>query len=549
MATGMKHVSADVRVVARPGDAKLQESDLMETRLPEGQGSHLLDDATRHIRLVSLGQSCGPKMAFKYLGRGAETLPFDWVRTRLDGIFHFFREDFVGFFRYAKAQSVPGIPGMVTYRDLLHSFWHDDPKDDGMLERYGRRIERFRNINATAVPVLFVRVGVSKVEVLRAGELLSELQTRFGPQAHLLFVLNHQDAAKGAAVIDSFDNLLVYFLERGAHSAAADTKGMSAYAEPVRCTLDWILGRPTPAMRFPSLEYVHQVADEILNGLEGLGGLPAFEPHEEDVVVAEAAAANVFAAQSSAVVAATSSVICVPLGHADGLLACVRGIGGERVEKAMPFDTASVKLDGILHCLRTDFEGFVDVSSMERVPPGGCRQHEAFRGSRHAFWRDNLADPAVVVDYKQRFERFRGLAGRSECVLFTRVALESAELQLAGELLSELTQRFGDHACLLLIFKGPAPVLGAAVVGTHENLMLHFTDCSSDVVSAARAYCVAVTIAFTWILGEPLSAMSFESVEDAAAVLNADDSRLVGPCGQPVFAEKDAPVAAKITTS
>lgn len=121
--------------------------------------------------------------------------------------------------------------------------------------------------------MLFVRVAVDKDELRQLDELMQELKTRYGEQAHLLFVLNHQETAQGAATVEGYDNLLVYFLHRDAHRLHQ----YAAYAEPVRCTLDWMIGRPTSAMRIPDLDSVATFCDEICNGYDGLGGLPAFD--------------------------------------------------------------------------------------------------------------------------------------------------------------------------------------------------------------------------------------------------------------------------------
>lgn len=52
--------------------------------------------AQDHITLVSLGCFCGPKLSFKHIGRGAETLPFDWMRTCGAALLKFMRNDFEG---------------------------------------------------------------------------------------------------------------------------------------------------------------------------------------------------------------------------------------------------------------------------------------------------------------------------------------------------------------------------------------------------------------------------------------------------------------------
>jgi len=257
----------------KPGEREtLQESDLMD-RLPDGAGASVVDVATENIRLVSLGNDCGPKLSFKHLGRGAETLPFDWSRTRLEGVLHFMRNDFDGFFSFVIKEPVPGIDRMVAYRDYLHSFWHDDPRDPGMQERYCRRIDRFNAIDAERQMVLFVRAAMLTSELSLAEELLAELTARFGRQAHLLIVLSQQTLAKGPGVIQGVSNLMVHFLEPGAHNS----DGFAVYAEPIRATLDWMVGRPIDAMVFPDVAHVQSVATEMFHGLTGLGGLPGFE--------------------------------------------------------------------------------------------------------------------------------------------------------------------------------------------------------------------------------------------------------------------------------
>jgi hypothetical protein len=45
-------------------------------------------------------------MSFKEMGRGAETLPFDWVRTTLDGLVHFLASDFADYFDYTVDEDI-----------------------------------------------------------------------------------------------------------------------------------------------------------------------------------------------------------------------------------------------------------------------------------------------------------------------------------------------------------------------------------------------------------------------------------------------------------
>merc|ERR1719326_241609 len=112
------------------------------------------------IPLVSLGCSCGPKMAFDELGRGAETLPFDWMCTTIEGVIGFLSTDFQGFFQYNSQENahLPESGTRITvFRSTRHSWWHDDPNDPATQEKYNRRIQRLNSMKAFNEPILFVR--------------------------------------------------------------------------------------------------------------------------------------------------------------------------------------------------------------------------------------------------------------------------------------------------------------------------------------------------------------------------------------------------------
>merc|ERR1719238_420167 len=69
-------------------DPTEQESDKMERIC--GKHAKIPDhDPAGGALLVSLGCYCGPKLSFKMMGYGSETLPFDWIRTDIDGFFDF----------------------------------------------------------------------------------------------------------------------------------------------------------------------------------------------------------------------------------------------------------------------------------------------------------------------------------------------------------------------------------------------------------------------------------------------------------------------------
>jgi len=238
--------------LALAGD-EVTGSDLMET-LP--QGTTCCDEATLAVQLVSLGSYCGIKATFKNIGRGAAHMPFDWMRTRLDGLLHFIRTDFDGFFNYITKVPVPG-EDMVLYRSRLHSFWHDDPTSLSVQEKFQRRITRFNGIDAKSRKVLFVRAAAATSELSRAPELLGLLQERFGEQAHLLLVLDHQKTTHGAITVAEHPQLLIY-CER----AEALDDPFKPYNAAVERALDWAIGRDVPITAVPSLDGARELADE-----------------------------------------------------------------------------------------------------------------------------------------------------------------------------------------------------------------------------------------------------------------------------------------------
>jgi len=230
------------------------------------------------IRIVSLGCFCGPKMSIKKAGHDVATLPFDWVRTRLEGLLHFLRTDFNSFFDYVVRLPVPGAGKMVMHRSCLHSFWHDDPTKEEEREKYRRRFERFwgmANLHGLRT-ILFVRAVATTDELPLIHELLAELKQRFGAKAKLLLILDFQTVEQeGPRLVEEHPNLLVYYLSSDVHVA---DNGGAPYAAAIQQCLPWALGLAFESKwPLPNLQVAASIAKPTHWGLNGLGGLRAFE--------------------------------------------------------------------------------------------------------------------------------------------------------------------------------------------------------------------------------------------------------------------------------
>lgn len=525
----------------------MQESDLMD-QLPDGTSTN--DEGTKHIMLVSLGCFCGPKLAFKNIGRGAETLPFDWMRTRHKGLIHFLRNswdasvNYNEFFEFNSKKVVPGC-NMTTYRSFYHSFWHDDPTDPGMHERYQRRIKRFNEIDANSRPVLFVRTIPTTDELHDLPELLELLMTRHGRQACLLLIIDFQSTVTGPATVNGFENLLVYYL---AGSSNVDEEGLPAppYGGPIHLALDWIIGRPIEAMQFVSIEKIFECADKTHWGLNGLGGLWAFEdspdgPEEECLTsnlpdplpclpaLSSKELQQLFQPKGPNLDAKTGGVAVVPLGCSGLTKKALLEMGLAPLE--LPFDWLQITDAGLLHFLRKGFEapirdglgagnqrlnekrGFFDFTTRKRVPNSRlmmCRSH------LHSFWHDDPADPEVRNMFDQQFDLFNSLGLGGETILFVRAVATHMEVSRADEVVAALKKKFGNQVALLLIVNFQTEAFGAHVAENCEDLMVYFL--GSDAHEQPEPYREPIETALDWLQGNEVKAACVDDVKALQAL-------------------------------
>lgn len=499
-------MSVSIEHLKLPGEVGVQESDLLD-RMPDGEKAE--DSGTDHIRLISLGCYCGPKLSFKKIGRGSETLPFDWMRTRLDGLLHFMRNDFEGFYDFVTKKPVPNTGSMVMYRGYYHSFWHDDPTDPAMRERYERRKARFFAFDANKQPILFVRSSATSEEVARAPELLGELTSRFGRMACLLLLVDFQATAQGPATVAGHDNLLIHYLNSEIHS---NSDG-APYANAVRNGLDWAAGKAISAIQFVDLKTAVKCTDETMWGLMGLGGFRAFEDEPPAALTAPAPSLDGVQVplesdllEHGAGVEQQSvpgdGVILASLGCFCGPKLTFQKLG--RGAETLPFDWMRVSHEGLIHFLSHDFEGFFDYTTRKTVPGS---QMVMYRGRYHSFWHDNPDLPETKEKYRRRIARFQNLGASGRPIVFVRVAASTDELRRAGELLEVLTKNYGEQACLLLIVDFQHRTRGAHVVEGYEDLFVYFVGGDEHEGENTMApYSKPVEAALEWVKGEPLEA-------------------------------------------
>lgn len=464
------HIGTKVRITVtkRAGD---QESDMME-QLTKGVAEP--DALTDAVKLVSLGCFCGPKLSFQKMGRGAETLPFDWVRTRITGVLHFMRNDFDGFFDFLTRAPVPGLPDMTMYRSYHHSFWHDDPTSPDMHDRYNRRIKRFREIDARSSGVLFVRSAATSEDIHHASELLQELKVRFGQQACLLLILDFQRLAQGAAIVQEEPNLLVYFLDDRVHTGS----DYAPYSEQIKTALDWMVNRPIDGMRFETVADVATCVEEMSSGLMGLGGLYSFEASPPRM---ESCAGTLLAGTRE------GSVNLVSLGCSGQLLEALAAAG---------------------HPLRD-------------IPLHGCKlpERESVAGFFSAGFDSSRSERDDALKMARR-ECGRDLADNSFPFIFVRAASAAdgaGEVLQAGDLVGAMARTFGDRGVLLFVVYSPAGTAGPIIVEGYDDLLVYVL-CSAD-RDRVPPHKQLVQFALGWLAGESLEAGSVADLLELCALV------------------------------
>jgi hypothetical protein len=512
-------MTVNVGDLRKPGETgPLGESDLLD-RMQDGEA--ICDSTTNGVRLVSLGCFCGTKLSFKKIGRGAETLPFDWSRTRLSAIFHFLQNDFKGFFDWTTRQTVPDTK-MTIFRGYYHSFWHDDPTEAAMQERYNRRIERFAEIDARSQTVLFVRAVAQSEELSRGKELLDLLKSLYGPRACLLMIVDFQSTAQGAATIAGIPDLMVYYLSSDVHGANADG---APYTEPVKMGLEWSVGRPIEAMQFVDLETICDCADPTNWGMTGLSNVAAFEdklPVPRDPKYdTESALMEMLNGAPDASKPITDNIQLVSLGYFCGPKLTFQKMA--RGAETLPFDWVRCSLDGLIHFMNNDFSDFFDYQTRREVPGSHMVM---YRSRYHSFWHDNPDAPDMKEKYRRRITRFFELRKRGRPMLFVRSVACMDELLRADELLKFLTKLFateGVEVALLMIADFQPETIGSIMVEGHDDLLVYFLGkADRDGGSGSMApYTTPVQIAIDWMKGEEMNSGCVANFEELRALADS----------------------------
>jgi hypothetical protein len=191
----------------------------------------------------------------------------------------------------------------------------------------------------------------------------------------------------------------------------------------------------------------------------------------------------------------------ISLGNFCGIARALQALGLKK--RSYPFDWVRSPLDGIIHCLETDFEDFLTFTSIRTDEAYGLK---IFQGSHWggSFWHHDPLAPKVKADMVRRMERFLGNAEvpASRPRIFVRCVNTTRELEAIPQLLRLLIELFPEaHVRLLVIvdFQSTCGFIELEEEGfTADQLLFYtvneqvFSQLPWDMQRVAEAYAEAV---------------------------------------------------------
>lgn len=189
---------------------------------------------TSTCEFVSLGCYCATARALQACGLKANSYPFDWVRSDVDGVIHCIDTQFIDFLTYSSWRE-EGAYRVFSGTRWGGSFWHHDLESPKTVEDMQRRIKRFygRAEVPAAKPRVFIRNVNSSREIDAAHRLLESLK-RACPEAviRLLLIIDFQKVVGPVCLAgDKGSDLLIFRVHESLYASAQPGKPLQVVSE------------------------------------------------------------------------------------------------------------------------------------------------------------------------------------------------------------------------------------------------------------------------------------------------------------------------------
>ena len=168
------------------------------------------------IRYISLGGWCGTTIGLRGCGLYNESLPFDYVRSTMEGVIRTLESDFELFFP-EKIEMDRDIPGYMynhySIRGNYISFFHHDIRDKEVQETFKRRWRRMKEyMREENTTIYFLRTIVEedfmKNELEWKDRFHEVIQNKYGVKNYrLIYILPQQEETKYYQKLDEKTDL------------------------------------------------------------------------------------------------------------------------------------------------------------------------------------------------------------------------------------------------------------------------------------------------------------------------------------------------------
>lgn len=113
---------------------------------------------------IGIGGWCGTAFGLKGSNLRTHSLPFDWVRSKFEGIIDCLDNNFNNFLPKTYESEKIGKNKIGVHRGRLFSFYHDDFDNhlEIEIEKYERRIDRFQQFLQSDEKITFIRTTVTE---------------------------------------------------------------------------------------------------------------------------------------------------------------------------------------------------------------------------------------------------------------------------------------------------------------------------------------------------------------------------------------------------
>lgn len=159
---------------------------------------------------ISLGGWCGTAIGLRDTGLRNCSLPFDWTRSKFEGVVDCLEHDFKNFFPdplVVEYFTYWGNGKLPVFRGKNISFLHDDLNNVTEIKKYNRRVARFIQLLTTQKENIFLRTTITTnyEDEIKLTEKFHDAMKRNYPNTNyiLVFIIPEQKTTEFVKKIDT----------------------------------------------------------------------------------------------------------------------------------------------------------------------------------------------------------------------------------------------------------------------------------------------------------------------------------------------------------